>query len=171
MLRAPELGLADDISDLTDNSTDFTGPAKEFMGRMDCTKPTDDRKTVTDGITDLTDSEKPVQTHKELQTSVKSSTDRKEDREPLANIAATASTLASATGSLDSQPATAMFYMPMPRPRSYGSPLFEGSNVSEFFRRYEQDCKDYHLSAGDRLERLPNYCTPSIARTVRSMKP
>ena len=64
-----------------------------------------------------------------------------------------------------------VFYMPMPRPGSYGSPLFEGSNVSEFFRRYEQDCKDYHVSADDRRERLPNYCTPSVARTVRSMKP
>jgi hypothetical protein len=63
-----------------------------------------------------------------------------------------------------------MFYMPMPRPRSNGSPLFERSNVSEFFRRYEQDCKDYYVSASDQLERLLNYCTLSIARTVRSMK-
>jgi hypothetical protein len=62
------------------------------------------------------------------------------------------------------------FYMPMPCPGSYRSPLFKGSNVSEFFRRYEQDCKDYYVLAGDRLERLPNYCTLSIARTMRSMK-
>jgi len=63
-----------------------------------------------------------------------------------------------------------MFYMPMPRPGSQGSPLFEGSNASEFFRRYEQDCKDYHVSESNRLERLLNYYTPSVARTVKSMK-
>ena len=58
----------------------------------------------------------------------------------------------------------------MPRPRSYRSPLFSGSNISEFFRRYKQDCKDYHVSATDRLERLLNYYTPSVRRTVKSMK-
>jgi hypothetical protein len=48
--------------------------------------------------------------------------------------------------------------------------LFKGSNVLEFFRRYEQDCKDYYVSASDQLKRLLNYCTLSIARTVRFMK-
>jgi hypothetical protein len=68
------------------------------------------------------------------------------------------------------QTTMATFYMPMPRPRSHGSPLFEGSNALEFFRRYEQDCKDYHVPAGDQLKRLLNYCTLSITRTVRFMK-
>jgi hypothetical protein len=63
-----------------------------------------------------------------------------------------------------------MFYMLMPRPGSQGSLLFKGSNVSEFFRRYEQDCKDYYVLAGNQLKQLLNYCTLSVARTVRSIK-
>ena len=63
-----------------------------------------------------------------------------------------------------------MFFMPMPRLGSHGSPLFTGTNVTEFLRRYEQDYKDYHVSTADRLERLLNYCIPTIARTIRSMK-
>ena len=64
----------------------------------------------------------------------------------------------------------AVFYMPMPHPRSYGSPLFEGSSVLEFFRRYEQDYKDYHVSVDDRHKRLSNYYIPSVVRTMRAMK-
>src|SRR5271163_3479896 len=140
------------------------GPKKESTSCTGCIKLTDD-------IIGLTDSEEPVQTRKQLRTSAKSSTDKREDwlqpQGPSENMAATASTPASSTGSSDPLQQTvtmpAMFYMPMPRPGSYGSPLFEGSNVSEFFRRYEQDCKDYHVSADDWLKRLPNYCSPSIA--------
>jgi hypothetical protein len=60
--------------------------------------------------------------------------------------------------------------MPMPCPRSNRSLLFERSNASKFFRRYEQDCKDYYVLANDQLERLLNYCTLSIAKTVRFIK-
>jgi hypothetical protein len=64
----------------------------------------------------------------------------------------------------------ATFYMLMPCPRSYGSLLFKRSNVSEFFRHYKQDCKDYYVLASNQLERLLNYYTLSVARTVRSIK-
>jgi hypothetical protein len=80
----------------------------------------------------------------------------KSTRNPPEIMAGTGATPGSLTSSIDSvQPVTTtptMFYMPMPRPGSYGSPLFSGSNISEFFRRYKQDCKDYHVSEADRLE-------------------
>jgi hypothetical protein len=63
-----------------------------------------------------------------------------------------------------------MFYIPMPWPGSYRSPLFSESNISEFFQHYKQNCKNYYVSEADRLEKLLNYYTLSIARTVRSMK-
>src|SRR5271163_2799051 len=130
MPRAPEFGHKEDWRD-------FTGPKKESTSCTGCIKLTDD-------IIGLTDSEEPVQTRKQLRTSARSSTDKREDwlqpQGPSENMAATASTPASSTGSSDPLQQTvtmpAMFYMPMPRPGSYGSPLFEGSNVSEFFRRY-----------------------------------
>jgi len=34
-----------------------------------------------------------------------------------------------------------MFYMPLPG--TLGSPMFEGANVTEFLKRYEDLCSDY----------------------------
>jgi hypothetical protein len=64
----------------------------------------------------------------------------------------------------------AMLYMPMPPPGTPGSPMFEGANVTEFLERYEDLCSDYHVSAADRLARLPRYCIQPIAETIKSLK-
>jgi len=63
-----------------------------------------------------------------------------------------------------------MLYMPMPPPGTPGSPIFEGANVTEFLERYEDLCSDYHVSASDRLARLPRYCIQPIAKTIKSLK-
>jgi hypothetical protein len=64
----------------------------------------------------------------------------------------------------------AMFYIPMPLPGTLGSPMFEGANVTEFLERYEDLCSDYHVTARDRLARLPRYCIRPIAETIKSLK-
>src|SRR3984893_3858335 len=92
-------------------------------------------------------------------------------RNPPEIMASTGATPGSSASSLDSvQPVTTMFYMPMPPPGTPGSPMFEGANVTEFLERYEDLCLDYHVSAGDRLARLPRYCIQPIAETIKSLK-
>lgn len=46
-------------------------------------------------------------------------------------------------------------------------PMFDRSNITEFFERYEGLCQDYRVTDTDRLVRLPRYCTPSIVETVK----
>jgi hypothetical protein len=58
----------------------------------------------------------------------------------------------------------------MPCPRSNKSLLFKRSNVLEFFRQYKQDCKDYYVLTSNQLEKLLNYYTLSIAKTVKFIK-
>ena len=141
----------------------------------DNTDFTDDQK----GFTDLTG---PVWTRKQLQSSVKSSTDCKRSvtdkdlrstyQRPSAIMADTGS--ASSTGSSDPIQTTvtmpAMLYMPMPPPGTLGSPMFEGANISEFLERYEDLCSNYRVSDEDRLTRLPRYCIQPVAETIKSLK-
>jgi hypothetical protein len=63
-----------------------------------------------------------------------------------------------------------MLYMPMPPPRTLGSPMFEGANVTEFLERYEDLYSNYHVSDKDRLAQLPQYCLQPIAKTIKSLK-
>ena len=133
MPRAPEFGHKEDWRD-------FTGPKKESTSCTGCIKLTDD-------IIGLTDLEEPVQTHKQLRTSAKSSTDKKEDwlqpQRPSESMAATVSTPASTASSLDSQQVATMLYMPMPPPSMLRSLRFEGANVIEFLERYKDLCVNY----------------------------
>jgi hypothetical protein len=86
----------------------------------------------------------------------------------------TTSTLESSTNSLNPLQQTtvmpAMFYMPMPPPGTPGSPIFEGANVTEFLEWYKDLYSNYHVSASDRLARLPRYCIQPIAKTIKSLK-
>jgi hypothetical protein len=129
-------------------------------------KEVQDKRNLADSTTDLTDDIKgftdrkePVRTRKQSQASVKSSTDCErsvtdKDFQPTHQ-----GTFANMTGSTDHpQPATAMLYMPMPPPRTLGSPMFEGANVTEFLERYKDLCSDYWVSDEDRLTRLLRYC-------------
>jgi hypothetical protein len=61
-------------------------------------------------------------------------------------------------------------FMPMPPPGTLGSPMFEGANATEFLERYKDLCSDYHVSAEDKLMRLPRYCIQPIAETIKSLK-
>jgi len=45
--------------------------------------------------------------------------------------------------------------MPMPLPGTLRSPMFEGANVTEFLKRYDDLCSNYQVSEKDRLMRLP----------------
>jgi hypothetical protein len=98
----------------------------------------------------------------------------KTTRNPPESMAGTGATPGSSTSSLDSvQPVTAMpamFYMPMPLPGTLGSPMFEGANITEFLECYEDLCSDYHVSAEDKIKRLPRYCVQPIAENIRFLK-
>jgi hypothetical protein len=76
----------------------------------------------------------------------------------------------SAVNGRDSVMASPMFYMPMPLPGTLGSPMFEGANITEFLERYEDLCSDYHVSAEDKVKRLPRYCVQPIAENIRFLK-
>jgi hypothetical protein len=58
----------------------------------------------------------------------------------------------------------------MPLPGTLGSPMFEGANVTEFLKRYEDLCSDYRVSDDNKLTRLPRYCIQPIAETIKSLK-
>jgi hypothetical protein len=51
-----------------------------------------------------------------------------------------------------------------------GSPMFEGANVTEFLKRYEDLCSDYWVLDDDKLTRLPRYCIQPIAETIKLLK-
>jgi len=63
-----------------------------------------------------------------------------------------------------------MFYMLMPPPGTLRSLMFEGANVTEFLKRYEDLYLDYHMTDEDRLTRLPRYYIQPIAETIKSLK-
>jgi hypothetical protein len=98
----------------------------------------------------------------------------KEDQRSPTTMPDTTSTPESLTSSLNPLQQTtampAMFFMPMPPPGTPGSPMFEGANVTEFLERYEDLYSNYHVSAKDRLTRLPWYCIQPIAETIKSLK-
>jgi hypothetical protein len=97
----------------------------------------------------------------------------KSTRNPPEIMASTGATPGSLTSSIDSvQPMTAMpmFYMPMPLPGTLGSPIFKGANITEFLECYEDLCSDYHVSAEDKVKRLPRYCVQPIAENIRFLK-
>jgi hypothetical protein len=48
--------------------------------------------------------------------------------------------------------------------------MFEGANVTEFLKRYEDLCSGYRVSDKDRLTQLPRYCIQPVAETIRSLK-
>ena len=43
----------------------------------------------------------------------------------------------------------------MPIPRGPGAPCFEGTNVTEFVKRYSKLCEDFGLAEKDIVKRLP----------------
>jgi len=48
--------------------------------------------------------------------------------------------------------------------------MFEGANVTKFFKRYKDFCLDYCVTDKDRLIRLPCYYIQLIAETIKSLK-
>jgi hypothetical protein len=48
--------------------------------------------------------------------------------------------------------------------------MFEGANVTKFLERYEDLYSNYHVSAKDRLTRLPQYYIQPITETIKSLK-
>jgi len=48
--------------------------------------------------------------------------------------------------------------------------MFEGANVTEFLKRYEDFCLDYRVTDEDRLIRLPCYYIQLIVETIKSLK-
>jgi len=134
-----ELGFSDDILDNTlDDILDFTGPTVESTGRTDCTKPIDVQKCYMsnrEGLQHTTFSQLSA-----LLTMQPTSDSQEMPQE-----------------TLPSQTMSTMFYMPMPLLGTLGSPMFEGANVTEFLKRYDNLCSDYWVSEKDRLMRLPRY--------------
>lgn len=74
------------------------------------------------------------------------------------------------TGNVPTLPQFQAFYiMPMPYSQAPGSPFFERANVTEFLEKYENMCKDYHISLVEKIRRLPLYCKMFTARHVKSV--
>ena len=46
----------------------------------------------------------------------------------------------------------------MPLPRTLGSPIFKGANITKFLERYKDLYSNYRVSTSDRLAQLPRYC-------------
>jgi hypothetical protein len=62
-----------------------------------------------------------------------------------------------------------LYKVPMPLPGSPGAPYFEGANITEFLERFEEMCEDYRVEgSGEKLKRLPKYCSVMIGQSIKN---
>jgi hypothetical protein len=54
----------------------------------------------------------------------------------------------------------------MPRPGQPGALHFDNTNISEFLRRWNNECEDFGLTDAQKCSRLPDYCTPETKDTI-----
>src|SRR5947199_8464275 len=77
-----------------------------------------------------------------------------------------------AAGATPTQPTTPVLppgyrmYAAMARPNSPEALSFNGTNVSDFIRRWFNECDDCGLADSQKCSRLPDYCTPDIKKAV-----
>ncbi|TMC20323.1 MAG: retroviral-like aspartic protease [Chloroflexi bacterium] len=77
-----------------------------------------------------------------------------------------------AAGATPTQPTTPVLppgyrmYAAMARPNSPEALSFDGTNVSDFIRRWGNECDDCGLADAQKCSRLPDYCTPDIKEVV-----
>ena len=57
----------------------------------------------------------------------------------------------------------------MPRPRQPGALCFDGKGVSEFLRRWDNECDDFGYDDKRKCRRLPDYCSPEVELTIKLM--
>ena len=63
----------------------------------------------------------------------------------------------------------ALYITSMPYPGAFGSPFFEGANISEFLDGFENICNDYQMSTSEKIRCLLWYCKVFTAWNVRSI--
>jgi hypothetical protein len=54
----------------------------------------------------------------------------------------------------------------MPRPEQSGAPRFDGTDITEFLRRWNIECEDVGYSDRQKCDRVPFYCTPDVKEVV-----
>jgi len=54
----------------------------------------------------------------------------------------------------------------MPRSEQPGAPHFDGTDITEFLRRWNIECEDVGLSSSQKCDRVPFYCTPDVKDVV-----
>jgi hypothetical protein len=54
----------------------------------------------------------------------------------------------------------------MPRPGQPGALHFDNTNITEFLRRWNNECEDFGLTDPSKCTRLPDYCTPETKDTI-----
>jgi Protein of unknown function (DUF4100) len=57
-------------------------------------------------------------------------------------------------------------YGVMPRPGQPGALYFDNTNITEFLRRWDNECEDFGLTDPQKCTRLPDYCTPETKDTI-----
>lgn len=63
-------------------------------------------------------------------------------------------------------PPTNRIFNTMPRPRQPDTPLFNGTDITEFLRCWNIEWEDVRLTKPQRCGRLPCYCTPNVKDVI-----
>ena len=51
----------------------------------------------------------------------------------------------------------------------WGALVFDGANVTRFLERYSLMCADMNLGQQEKTDRLPHFCTASVAQIVKQL--
>jgi len=62
-----------------------------------------------------------------------------------------------------------VYHFRMPRPGEAGALYFDKANVTEFLRRWEEECEEVGYTDQQKCTKLPAYCAEDIRIAIKSM--
>src|SRR5579859_4235505 len=66
--------------------------------------------------------------------------------------------------------APVVYHFRMPRPGEAGALFFDKTNVSEFLKRWEEECEEVGYTDAQKCVKLPAYCAEDTRITIRNLK-
>src|SRR5579859_2772581 len=90
------------------------------------------------------------------------------------SIIKNSSTMSDTTESASTMPFTPLapvvYHFRMPRPGEAGTLFFDKTNVSEFLKRWEEECEEVGYTDAQKCVKLPAYCAEDTRIAIRNLK-
>src|SRR5579859_6144928 len=119
----------------------------------------------------VTTSENPSKHSSKTQSEPKRNTEQQSIDQ---SIIKNSSTMSDTTESASTMPFTPLapvvYHFRMPRPGEAGALFFDKTNVSEFLKRWEEECEEVGYTDAQKCVKLPAYCAEDTRIVIRNLK-